>query len=210
MKNIIIIGGGGHAKVIISMIKKIQTLNLLGYTDLNNNGDILGVKYLGSDDIIETYDTNIKLVLGIGQIKNVVQRKRIVKTFLKKGYDFEYIISPDAIINEDVIIQPGSVIMDNAVIQSGTKIGQYCIINTNASIDHDCIINDFTHIAPGTTVCGSVAIGKECLIGAGSTIINNMTIGDHCIIGAGSTVIKSIGDHRVFYGMKSQKNGNDS
>ena len=51
-EKIILISGGGHAKVIISIIKKMNDFRIIGYTDPDNHGDILGVKYLGGDDLL--------------------------------------------------------------------------------------------------------------------------------------------------------------
>ena len=65
MYNIIVIGGGGHAKVIISILKKIKNFKILGYTDYKDNGEILSIPYLGNDDLINTYI----------HIRNIGQRK---------------------------------------------------------------------------------------------------------------------------------------
>ena len=39
-------------------------------------------------------------------------------------------------------------------------------------------------------MCGSVKIGKLCLIGANSVVLPNLKVGDNTIIGAGAIVIK--------------------
>ena len=41
MKKIVVISGGGHAKVVISILKKIGKYNIVGYTDIENRGNIL-------------------------------------------------------------------------------------------------------------------------------------------------------------------------
>jgi len=176
MKNIIIVGGGGHAKVVISVIKKLQNYNIIGYTDIKDNGKLLGVPFIGVDEIVFSHSKNTLLALGIGQIDNIEFRKKIVIKFIEKGYKFETLISPDSTINENVEVGVGSVIFDGTIVQSDSLIGEYCILNTKTSLDHDCEIGDFVHIAPGVTVCGDVKIGDDTFIGAGSTIIHGICI----------------------------------
>lgn len=207
MDKILVIGGGGHAKVIISILKKIGIYEIVGYTDLKGRGKILGVAYLGNDNRLEELYSkeNIKnAVIGIGQIRNVESRKKIAEDVRKIGFEFPSIISPDSIINEDVSIGRGTVIMDSAVINSGTKIGTFSIVNTKASIDHDCEISDFVHIAPGVTLSGGVKVGNGSLIGAGVTIIQYKSIGENCIIGAGSLVVKDCLEKGKYLGIPAK------
>ena len=198
---IIIIGGGGHAKVVISILKTINQYKIIGYTDINNKGNILDIPYLGNDDDFIKDNCNVKNVaIGIGQIKNSQYRKNIIKKFLKKGYIFPAIISLYARVNENVKIGYGTVVVDGVIINVDSNIGKYSIVNTKTSIDHDCDIGNYTHIAPGVTISGNVKIGNESTIGVGSTIIQSKQIGNNVVIGASSLVINNIGDNCIVYG----------
>ena len=202
MKKIIVIGGGGHAKVVISILKRVSDYEILGYTDKEDRGVILGIQYLGTDSILESkYREGIEIcVLGIGQIKSTELRKTIVEYVQALGYHLPTLIAPTAIINEDVQINKGTVIMDGVVINSGSKIGKYAIINTNSSIDHDCIVGDYTHIAPGVTLSGNVEIGDNVLIGTGSCIIQERKVESSCIVAAGSSVQSSLLEPGIYRG----------
>lgn len=192
MEKILVVGGGGHAKVIVSLLKKINRYCIAGYVDKADHGDILGVVFLGQDDVLdELYENqNIKkAVLGVGSVGDNSIRIRLQKKVSSIGFAFPDIISPAAIINEGTSVGNGTVIMDGVVINSGAKIGDFAIVNTNASIDHDTEIGNFVHIAPGATVSGGVKIGNNSFIGAGATIIQYMNIADNCTIGAGALVI---------------------
>jgi len=202
MDKIVIIGGGGHAKVVISILKKINTYEIVGYTDVKNRGEILGVKYIGNDSILKNlYKNGIKnAVLGLGFIKSNKKRKNVLKEISNIDFHYPAIISNNAVINEDVTTGMGTVIMDGVVINSGTKIGNFCIINTKSSIDHDCIIKNHTHIAPGVTLAGGVEIGNNVLIGTGANIIQYKKVVDNTIIGAGSTVVDDINEPGLYGG----------
>lgn len=202
MDKIVVIGGGGHTKVVISILKKINTYEIVGYTDVKNRGEILGVKYIGNDSILKNlYKNGIKnAVLGLGFIKSNKKRKNVLEEISNIDFHYPAIISNNAVINEKVTTGMGTVIMDGVVINSGTKIGNFCIINTRASIDHDCIIKNHTHIAPGVTLAGGVEIGNNVLIGTGANIIQYKKVVDNTIIGAGSTVVNDINETGLYGG----------
>jgi sugar O-acyltransferase (sialic acid O-acetyltransferase NeuD family) len=192
MKKILVVGGGGHAKVLISIIKKLKEYEVLGYTDFNDNGKILDVNYLGKDeglaDILHS-NPNCYAAIGIGGGEINYKRKEIFDYLKKIGFNLPCIASPNAIINEEVSIGEGSVIFDGAIINAYSEIGVGVIVNTNTTVEHDCKIGDYVHIAPGVTINGGVKIGNYSFIGAGATIIQYKTIGEDCIIGAGAVVI---------------------
>lgn len=201
---IIIIGGGGHAKVIISIIKKIKLYTILGYTDIKDRGHILGVKYLGTDSKLEKIIIQhpvCSAVIGVGKIDLDNKRQSIKQKLIDLKFILPTIISPTAIINEDVIIGSGTVVFDQSVINSGTKIGQMAIINTNCVVEHDCSLDDDVFIGPNSTICGGVFIHKNSFIGAGATIIPNLNITENCLIGAGSVIINNLNIPGTYVGV---------
>jgi len=205
---IVIIGGGGHAKVLISILKKLNKYVVAGYTDIKNNGRILDVEYLGNDNVFSElfFKKNIRnAVIGIGQIKNIEYRKTLIEKYIKIGFNFPVIVSPNSIINEDVKLGKGTVVMDGAIINSGSEIGSFCIINTKSSIDHDCKIGNFVHIAPGVTISGGVKIGNNTLIGIGASIIQYKEIGKNIVIGAGAVVIYDLIKPGTYIGIPARK-----
>ena len=208
MDKIIIIGGGGHAKVLINIIKKLKQYEILGYTDDINHGQILGVRYLGDDSILESIikdHKNCFAALGVGQINLSMNRKNIVERIQKFGFKFPYIISDNAIINEDVVIENGTVVFDGVVINSGARIGKFCIINSNSTVEHDCNLNDFIHVAPGVTLGGGVEIGEGSFIGLGASIIPYKKVMKNCLIGSGSVVTKDCKTEGTYFGIPAKK-----
>lgn len=194
-KQVIILGGSGHAKVCLNVLRLCKR-NVIGFTAPDNDLDFKGVSYLGNDNSILDYDNNeIELVNGIGMLPYKYQRKTIFENFKSKGYSFTTLIHPMTIIADDVQLSEGVQVMAGAVIQPATKIGANTIVNTQASIDHDCNISDHCHIAPGARLSGGVTIGAQTHIGTNATIIENMSIGDNSIIAAGATVYRSIPDN---------------
>lgn len=194
-KDVIIIGAGGHAKVIADIIYKSGD-NLIGFLDDNlaNKGKeiYLGKKVIGTTKDIEIYNKNY-FIIGIG---NNSIRKKINNENNLKLYTA---IHPSAIIAEDVKIGTGSVIMAGVVINPGTVIGKNCIINTCSSLDHDNLLEDYVHISPGAHLAGTVTIKEGTWICTGAIVKNNITIGKNNIIGAGGVVIKDIIEENTTY-----------
>jgi len=192
--SLFILGAGGHAKVIVDLIKLIgYEINGL-YDDnlsLVNMVDLQGVKFLGP------MNPEIKgsAIIAIGDNKS-----RYKLSNVHSNLDWKSFVHPNAIVSEDIEIGAGSVVMAGAIIQSGAKIGKHCIINSGACVDHDCIIGDFVHIAPNCSLAGGIVIGEGTLIGIGSTIVQNIKIGQWSIIGAGSVVIHDQPDHCTSFG----------
>lgn len=205
MCNFVVIGGGDHAKVIISILKKSDDLRIIGYTDVEDRGDILGIMYLGNDDVLREVKRNhpaTSAVIGLGMLKNsdAEKRKQLFDLANSLGFKLPPIISSDAIINEDVEIGDGTVVMDGVVVNSGSLIGEGVILNTNCSVDHDCRIGNFTHVAPGATLSGGVAVGENVLVGAGATVTEYKSIAANVLIGSGSVVIQDCAEAGTYVG----------
>ncbi|MBW3003740.1 acetyltransferase [Candidatus Woesearchaeota archaeon] len=207
MDKIIIVGGGGHAKVVISILQKNNNYEIVGYTDMEDRGNMLGVRYIGDDNILEKLKQEgcSSAAVGIGSIGDISIREKVWNKLKDLGFNLPAIISKDAVVNNDVSIGQGTVVMDGAVIQPGTVIGECCIINTRSSIDHDCEIKDFVHVAPGVTLSGGVKIGKHSHLGMGANVIQYLNIGDKCIIAAGATVIKDCEDNKRYRGVPAKE-----
>jgi len=200
MDRIIVLGGGGHGKVIISVLKKAALFDIHGYVDRENKGEVLGVSYLGDDSALPgLIDSGVgNAVIGVGQVKTSDVRRRIQAELSELGFAFPTVISPDAIINEGVIIGEGSVVMDGVVINVDTTIGRFCIVNTRASVDHDCKIGDFVHVAPGVVLNGGVEVGDGTLLGAGCCVMHYKRVGSDCLIGLGASVVADCPDRSVY------------
>lgn len=192
---IIVIGAGGHAKVLIDALLG-QDKDIIGIVDKEVSKleeDVLGVQVIGADDVVLQYQTEkVALVNGIGSIQDTSLRKNISDRFREKGYSFAKVIHSSAIIAKNVELGEGVQVMAGAVIQTGSRIGANTIINTKASIDHDCKIGAHVHIAPGVTLSGDVEIGDGAHIGTGAVIIQGIKIGTNSLVGAGSVVIKDV------------------
>lgn len=201
IKNVAIIGGGGHSKVIIDIINTINRQNknlykIIGYYDDNEKSNLYNIEYLGKINKIKNEKSNKYFMIAIG---NCSVRKMIYNTYDKIQYIT--LIHPTSIISKTSVIKEGTVICAGVIIQTEVKIGKCCIINTNSNIDHESIISDFVNINPSATLCGNVSIGETTMVGANATIIEKIKIGKYNIIGAGSVIIHNTKDNSKLVGV---------
>jgi len=208
MKKLIIIGGGGHARVLIDLIKLSGQFEIIGILDSETELDspAPGISVLGNDDLLpELYLEGIKnACIAIGSIKDNNKRKILYEKIKQIGFLVPFFVHPNAIVSENVKISEGTQIMAGAIVQAGTIIGENTIINTGAIVDHDCRIGRHVHICPGAVMSGGVIANDESFIGAGSTIIQGIKIGRCATIAAGSVVVNNVLDECMVKGVPAK------
>lgn len=206
-REVVIIGAGGHAKVIADIIEKSGD-KIYGFLDDNlKKDDIILGKYRVIGDLNNRFTLSVthpelEFIIAIGDNK---KRENIVEKVDLKYYTA---IHPSAQIGINVKIEEGTVVMANACINSDTKVGKHCIINTGSIIEHDNFIKDYVHLSPNVTLGGTVAIGEKTHIGIGATVINNISVCEDCIIGAGAVVVKNIIEEGTYVGVPARERKN--
>jgi sugar O-acyltransferase (sialic acid O-acetyltransferase NeuD family) len=189
MRQTYLYGAGGHAKVVIDILKSKQIIVPAIFDDNPDIDTFMGIP------VSHTHIYS-PLIISIG---NNAVRKNIAERLDEQTF-CPAVLARSVTVSDSALIEEGTVVMQGAIIQSSVKIGKHSIINTRASIDHDCFISDFVHIAPGAILCGNVQVGEGSFIGAGTTIIPGVKIGKWSVIGAGSVVVKDIPDSVIAYG----------
>lgn len=200
MENVIIIGAGGHAKVIADIVLS-QGDRLLGFLDDSPNATgSYGIPVLGK---VADYPLwpNARFLIGIG---NAAVRQKLVNKLC--DIRWHTAIHPTAVISRlGTTIGEGTVVMANAIINPGTTVGRHCILNTGSIVEHDNTIGDYVHISVGAKTAGTVTIGNNTWVGIGATISNNLTICPHCMIGAGTVVVKNIDVPGTYVGVPARR-----
>ena len=194
---IIIIGAGGHARVVYDCLRLSladgKGGKVLGFTD-DNSGlwgrELMGLPILGPIDRISDLDANA-VVIGIG---DNAARKRLYKWATGRGYTLVNVIHPAAVIATDVSVGRGVAIFANVVVNSGSSIGNDAVLNTACTVDHDCRIGDHAHVAPGAHLAGGVEVGEGVVLGVGASVVPYRKIGNWSVVGAGTVVLEDIPD----------------
>ncbi len=205
---IIIIGAGGHSKVIVDIIQNEQKHEIAGFIDNNLpiGHKVLDYKVLGKEEEINTLINKHNIFGGIIAIGDNFMRSNIEKKIKQLCNEFRFVncIHPKSHVAFDVVMGEGNVVMAGATINTSSEIGNHCIFNTNCSIDHDNKIANFASIAPNAVTGGNVEVGEFSAIGIGATVKHNISIGYNCIIGASSLVNKDTKPNSVYFGMPAK------
>lgn len=204
---VIVVGGGGHAKVLISNLRSAQR-RIIGITDpgLDVGGEILGVPVLGDDEVIMQFkSSDIELVNGIGALPDYGLRWYLIEKMGGMGFRFSSVIHPSAIIDKSVVLGEGIQVMAGCVLQAGVEIGRDSVVNTGTIIEHDCKIGNQCCISPGVTINGEVTIGDDVFIGSGSIVLQGLNIAHGVIIGAGSLILQDIPQNTKFIQLRTNK-----
>ena len=208
MEKIVLVGAGGHCKVIIDIIKSASKYDIIGVTDKAYGDEkfVLDIPIIGDDSILEElYNSGVKnAFVCVGALQNIEVRDKIYNNLLAIGFNIPVLIHKEAIVSPYATIAKGTCIMPGAIINPGTFIEENCIINTGVVIEHDCNLQRNTHISPRACLAGGVGVGSNTHIGMGSSIIQLVHIGNNVIIGAGAVVVENIADNVVAVGVPSK------
>lgn len=196
---LVIVGAGGHGKVIADIALK-NGYQDISFVDDNAVGECMGYSIIGkSRNLEQLNDGKTDFVIAVG---DNVTRKKIAESH---NVNWVTLIHPFAQIGANVCIEHGSVVMAGAVVNVCASIGQHCIVNTCAVVEHDNVLGDYVHISPNASLGGTVHIGECTHIGIGATVINNINICSNCRIGAGAVVVKDITESSAYTGIPAKK-----
>ena len=191
----ILLGAGGHGVVSAALAAACGApVSDIVDPDPSTAARIPGAVWLAAEDdhVLRLDLEAVELVNGVGANGPADARRRLFDRLEAAGFRFPAFVHPTAWVAPGVVLASGVQVMAGAVIQPGAVIGRNVIINTRASVDHDCRIGDHVHIAPGSTLCGTVTVGTGAMVGAGAVVIPGRTIGEGAMIAAGAAVSRDI------------------
>jgi sugar O-acyltransferase (sialic acid O-acetyltransferase NeuD family) len=203
LPNIAMLGGGGHAKMCIDLIRSTGRWNIVGILDSIQpiGSTVLGVPVIGrdgADDLARVRAAGVQdIVNGVGLIERHLDRAVLNARLRAAGFRLPNMIHARAVVEPSAVLGDGNQVMAGAIVGSAARIGNGCIINSGAVVSHDARIDDDTHIAPGALLAGSVTVGERSLIGMGVTIYYRVTIGKEVIVANGCNVLADLHDATV-------------
>ena len=206
LDEIILLGGGGHAKVLIDLINTSMQFEISGILDtqLEIGTKVLNVPVLGDDDLLSgLYSKGIKNVcIAIGSVKDNVRRRILFDKVKQMGLLVPYLLHPQAIIvSRNIHFSEGVQIMAGVNVQTGSLFKENTIINTGAIIEHDCSIGSHVHICSGVVISGGCTVGDGTFIGAGATVMQGINIGKCVTVAAGAVVVKDVPESSMVKGV---------
>jgi len=194
---VIIVGGGGHAKMCIDILRQMKTYNIAGIVDSNLRvgQQTIGVPVLGGDDRLgEFIEQGIQFVavVGFGALQQPGLRQEAFNRLRQAGFLLPNLVHPSAVIEPSATLGEGNQVMAGAIVSSDVRIADNCIVNSGSVVSHDCRLSNNVHVTPGAALAGGVDVGASTIIGMGATIFLNVEIGSDVRINNGARVSRDI------------------
>ena len=199
MSTLLILGAGGHAKVVAETALSSGVASHIAFLDDRCTGPdqlphLLGWPVIGplknalNPSFLDRYPA---VAVAIGQSR---PRLDWIEKLVHAGYALPVLIHPTAWLSPSSQVGPASVVFAQAAVQAQASIGIGAILNTGCSVDHDVRLADGVHICPGSRLAGEVHVGTRSWLGIGSSVIQQVRIGADVTVGAGAAVVRDLPD----------------
>ena len=161
--NLLIIGAGGHGRVVKEVAQTMNKYNRIDFLDDNSELAIGKCdEYIGfRDDYTYAF-----VAFGSNEL-----RSKWTEKLREAGFEIPTLIHPTAYVSPTADIEPGVVVLPKAAINSNAVIKQGSIIGMGSLIDHDVAIDEFCHINTGTIVKANCTVKSYTKIDAGEAYL---------------------------------------
>lgn len=203
------LGAGGHAKVVIEILRRMPQIDLVGLLDCDEalwHTKVLGVQVLGGDRLLPELRTGGLrwAFIGVGSVGDSSGRRRLYKMARSHGFEMISAIHPGAVISPSVRMGSGVTVMAGAIVNADAAFGENVIVNTGAIVEHDCTIGNHVHISPGARLASLVQVGDGAHVGLGACVLQGVTIGRNVVVGAGAVVVEDVPDEVTVVGVPAR------
>lgn len=192
----IILGGGGHAAVVIECLLlsgRAQPTVVLDANPRLTGTDVLGIPIAGSDGRLGEFAGEAEcFAVGVGSVGDNQLRARLFDLGLACGLEPAVVRHPTAIVSPSAQFGPGCQFLAGCIVNARAVLGANVLANSGAIVEHDCVVGDHAHIGPGACLGGGVRLGARVFLGAGSCVRQGLAIGENVIVGAGAVVVKNV------------------
>ncbi|PZG43574.1 acetyltransferase [Listeria ivanovii] len=201
VKQVILVGDGGHSKVVQECLMQQKEYTIIGTLDNNyTTYEKVDEQFRAPFTDYEKYKADdVYWFIAIG---NNNTRATIAEKLGNVSY--ATIIHPTAVISQKSVLEQGSIVMPHAIIQPAAIIRKHVIVNTAAIIEHDVIIDEYAHISPRATITGGVKIGVCVHVGA-AVVTPQVSLGDYSTIGAGAVVTRDTAAYQIYVGVPAKR-----
>lgn len=203
---ILIIGAGGHGKVVADILRARGT-EPGGFVDADERlwgTQVLGLPVLGGMNHLEQIARQYGVRSAVVAIGDNRVRQEHAREIERAGLSMASAIHPSATISPTAALGRGVVVCMGVAIGVQARVGELAIINTNATVDHECEVGSAVHICPNVSLAGRVRVGEGAFVGIGSSVIQCRSIGAWATVGAGAVVTRDIPDRATAVGVPAK------
>lgn len=205
----VILGGGGHAAVVIEALMLEGTAVPWVVLDSNEalwGKQLSGVQIRGGDERLPDLKDEgvVGFVVGLGGTGDNGPRRRLFARAQSVGLRPLTVRHPTAICSPSARVGDGTVVLAGCIVGAHATLGANVIINSGAIVEHDCSIGDHVHIASGAVLASTVSVEEGAHIGAGAVVRQCVRVGAGAIVGAGAVVVRDVVPGQTVGGVPAQ------
>lgn len=204
---LVILGAGGHAKVLIELWRALGTHQLVGcLSDGPAPAQLLGLPVLGGTGELERLRAEGIEAACIAIGANAA-RQRLGQQAVALGFALPPALHPGAILSPSAAIGVGAQVLAGAIVAAEARIDPLALLNHGAILDHDGVLGPAAHAAPHSTMAGGVRVGARALLGVGAQVKPGVSIGDDAVVGVGAAVVADVAPGATVAGVPAREQG---
>lgn len=191
MKDLILLGAGGHAKSCIDAVEAGGVYRIVGLIDAPEKlgSEVFGYRVIGCDgDLPDFVGKDVEFLVSLGQLRSCARREGLFAELKKLGLKPATVVSPLARVSPHASIGQGSAVLHFALVNAGAKVGENCIINSKAIVEHDAEIGDNCHISTAAVINGGAKVRMRSFVGSNATVSHGAEVPEGAFVKAGSVV----------------------
>ena len=203
---IVIVGAGGHGRVVLDILRCNHQFELVGFLDANaalHGTDIDGLPLLGDISLIGNF-AQLDIDAAVVAIGDNRTRLSYALAFEKAGAPLVSAIHPSSNIAATAHVGKNVVIATGTNVCTHVTIEDSAILNTGCIVEHESHIHNAAHICPGVRIAGHVTVERSAFVGIGATVIQGVTIGESAIVGAGAVVLEDVPPYCTVVGVPAR------
>jgi sugar O-acyltransferase (sialic acid O-acetyltransferase NeuD family) len=195
MEHTLIIGAGGHGKVVLDILRAGGHCRPVGFVDADprlHGTTVGGLPVLGGVHQLKRLVGPHKLAAAVIAIGDNRARAGYAEAVESAGLRLANAVHPSAVVAESAVLGRNVVVAACAVVGAEARVGDHCIVNTAATVDHECELGVGVHVCPGAHLAGRVRVEANAIVGLGANVIQCLRIGAGATVGAGAVVIRDV------------------
>jgi UDP-perosamine 4-acetyltransferase len=208
-QKIIGLGAGGHAKVVIDVLRATAAMEIIGLLDPRadlHGSTVAGVPVIGDDSLVPTlaaYGVSAAFI-GVGGVGSTRTRRSLYELARRHALDVVPAIHDRAIVSALASIGHGPTIFAGAIVNAAAVLGANVLINTGAVVEHDVVLGSHVHVSSGACLGGGVTVEQSAFIGMGAVVRQGIKVGAFALVGAGAVVVDDVPERAVVVGVPAR------
>ncbi len=203
------LGAGGHAALLIEILRDRGDCELRGLLDADPDGArlrALGAPVLGDDSVLpELPGLGVThFFVGRGGTGDNGDRRRLFELGTGCGLEPLSLVAASAVVSASAEVGRGAAILPAAVVNPRARLGANVLINTAAVVEHHGQVDDHAHVATGARLAGGVAVGCGAHVGIGAVVREGVKIGPGALVAAGAVVVADVPPGAVVAGVPAR------